>query len=118
MKHIYMLCALLIMLSCTPPQKEASQTQLPQQSRIQQLQQQHDIQKELTADSPSVNTTVTAEVQNSPELNPPHGEPGHRCDIPVGSPLNPPVEKKEVRLNPPHGEPGHRCDIAVGSPLD
>ena len=21
-------------------------------------------------------------------LNPPHGEPGHRCDIPVGAPLN------------------------------
>ena len=23
-----------------------------------------------------------------------------------------------VRLNPPHGEPNHRCDIAVGAPLD
>ena len=23
-------------------------------------------------------------------LNPPHGEPGHRCEIPVGSPLNGP----------------------------
>ena len=22
-----------------------------------------------------------------------------------------------VMLNPPHGEPGHRCDIAVGAPL-
>ena len=21
------------------------------------------------------------------------------------------------QLNPPHGEPGHRCDIAVGAPL-
>lgn len=24
----------------------------------------------------------------------------------------------QVKLNPPHGEPGHRCDIAVGAPLD
>lgn len=24
----------------------------------------------------------------------------------------------EVKLNPPHGEPGHRCEIAVGAPLD
>jgi hypothetical protein len=22
------------------------------------------------------------------------------------------------KLNPPHGQPGHRCDIAVGAPLD
>jgi len=21
-------------------------------------------------------------------------------------------------MNPPHGEPGHRCDIAVGAPLN
>ncbi len=21
-------------------------------------------------------------------------------------------------MNPPHGQPGHRCDIAVGAPLD
>ncbi len=24
----------------------------------------------------------------------------------------------DVKLNPPHGEPGHRCEIAVGAPLD
>ncbi len=24
----------------------------------------------------------------------------------------------EVKKNPPHGQPGHRCDIAVGAPLD
>ena len=24
----------------------------------------------------------------------------------------------EVRLNPPHGQPNHRCDIAVGAPLN
>ncbi|MBM3919484.1 MAG: hypothetical protein FJ344_08310 [Sphingomonadales bacterium] len=22
------------------------------------------------------------------------------------------------KINPPHGQPGHRCDIAVGAPLD
>ena len=29
----------------------------------------------------------TASTQNSGRLNPPHGQPGHRCEIPVGSPL-------------------------------
>ncbi|MFO8054173.1 MAG: hypothetical protein R6U19_03305 [Bacteroidales bacterium] len=72
-------------------------------------------------------------------LNPPHGEPFHRCEIPVGAPLNSappstepvhPVEAEtaaqpspeqndaEVMLNPPHGEPFHRCEIPVGAPLN
>ncbi len=61
-------------------------------------------------------------------LNPKHGLPGHRCDIPEGAPLNaapgsqaPAVNMKQAagaaRLNPQHGAPGHRCDIAVGAPL-
>ena len=28
------------------------------------------------------------------------------------------VSNKAVALNPQHGEPGHRCDIAVGAPLN
>ena len=73
-------------------------------------------------------------------LNPQHGQPGHRCDIAVGAPLNSPpstassavitpptttaaapapkTNTAEVKLNPKHGEPGHRCELAVGAPLD
>lgn len=73
-------------------------------------------------------------------LNPKHGEPGHRCDIQVGAPINSapatagvqnPVSSPatvvpslnqntagNVKLNPKHGEPGHRCDIQVGAPLN
>jgi hypothetical protein len=81
-------------------------------------------------------------------LNPAHGQPGHRCDIAVGAPLNsaptqqaqttqtvqqvqantkqqqvvtttvaPPV-KVGKGMNPSHGQPGHRCDIPVGAPLN
>jgi hypothetical protein len=71
--------------------------------------------------------------------NPPHGEPGHRCDIEVGAPLNSPAGNKpaasqaqpmaspapvpsqapagSARVNPPHGQPGHDCAVAVGAPL-
>jgi hypothetical protein len=64
-------------------------------------------------------------------MNPPHGEPGHRCDIPVGQPLNSkpapvqqPVQQNMAQnapaptpaptgpkpaVNPPHGEPWHDC---------
>ncbi|MBT2562700.1 hypothetical protein [Pedobacter sp. ISL-64] len=76
---------------------------------------------------PIVNTS-------SKKLNPKHGEPGHRCDIAIGAPLDskptqvvttqPAVVKQTVAiktgkgLNPPHGQPNHRCDIAVGAPLN
>lgn len=79
--------------------------------------------------------------KTAPGMNPPHGQPGHRCDIAVGAPLNSaPAKKTETAtvapkpasatitpasvptevaegMNPPHGQPGHRCDIAVGQPL-
>lgn len=80
-------------------------------------------------------------------LNPAHGQPGHRCEIAVGAPLdskpvptnNPtqiqaPVTATQVQpattatpvtqqvvaagMNPAHGQPNHRCDIAVGAPLN
>ncbi len=77
-------------------------------------------------------------------MNPAHGQPGHRCDIAVGAPLNSPAGKPAaqpvttpvqqtiqgapsilnaptsntaVGMNPPHGQPGHKCEIPVGSPL-
>ncbi len=79
-----------------------------------------------------------------PGMNPPHGQPNHRCDIPDGAPLSTAVNAsasgqpsisqplqvgtglqnttaKTVTakgMNPPHGDSGHRCDIAVGAPLN
>lgn len=77
---------------------------------------------------PTVTTTL-------PGMNPPHGKPGHVCEIPVGAPLNSqpatvqqPITTQQPApvitttttapgMNPPHGEPGHICEIPVGSPL-
>ncbi len=91
--------------------------------------------------STPVVTQTNAVTPTAPGMNPPHGQPGHRCDISVGAPLNSkpnpqpttvstttakpvitqqltPVAKTLPGMNPPHGEPGHRCDIAVGAPLN
>lgn len=97
--------------------------------------------------SAPVNPQPQTAVANTTGLNPAHGQPGHRCDIAVGAPLNsapavtnttsktnqqqpvvinnnpivtPPAPAKSVAagMNPAHGEPGHRCDIAVGAPLN
>ncbi|WP_187261072.1 hypothetical protein [Pontibacter beigongshangensis] len=69
-------------------------------------------------------------------INPPHGQPNHRCDIPEGAPLNAPMQpnlkaaapqfKPQPQgqgavapgTNPPHGQPGHDCAIPVGAPLN
>lgn len=107
-----------------------------------------------TTSTPNTVQTATTPIQSSPVMatatkpgmNPAHGQPGHRCDISVGAPLNgvpaaqtstePTINKPIVSspleykpnlttdtkvvagLNPAHGQPGHRCDISVGAPLN
>ncbi|MGV3657800.1 MAG: hypothetical protein ACO1NX_07590 [Chitinophagaceae bacterium] len=94
---------------------------------------------------PAVNAPATTTPAQQPAagattaaLNPAHGQPGHRCDIPEGAPLNSaPVQGTTMpapglnmqtapaaatpvagkRINPPHGQPGHSCDVPVGEPL-
>ncbi|MFZ1527941.1 MAG: hypothetical protein WAT19_04265 [Ferruginibacter sp.] len=93
----------------------------------------------VTTTAPNV-TASPQQAKTAPGMNPPHGQPGHRCDISVGAPLNsapaastpavtsanPPTVttttqtpvKTAPGMNPPHGQPGHRCDISVGAPLN
>lgn len=90
----------------------------------------------VTPQSPAPAPVITVASTSGKKLNPEHGEPGHRCDITVGAPLDskPIAVAKTVPtqptvtqvsnvkvgkgLNPPHGQPNHRCDIAVGAPLN
>ena len=123
----------------TPGVQPMTAAQQQQQSIQQQIQQQMQQQQ---AKQAAVNQAMAAQAQNAlptaKGMNPPHGQPGHRCDIPVGAPLNskPTVTQQQVQptpantttvtqqpvvtapgMNPPHGQPGHRCEIAVGAPL-
>lgn len=99
----------------TPTQTEQTQSIMPEQV-------------------PAAEGASTEEVA----LNPPHGQPGHVCEIPVGAPLNsapantmegsnqiqstPGQQTQEGTvaegINPPHGQPGHDCNIPVGAPLN
>ncbi len=96
-----------------------------------------------SATTPVITTGTTSTTQTAAGMNPAHGQPGHRCDIAVGAPLNSapakpattttPVNTQPVitsttaapaptitapGMNPPHGQPGHKCEIAVGAPLN
>lgn len=98
--------------------------------------------------NPIFSTNQTSSTSsNDVALNPEHGKPGHKCELPVGAPLNSapsptnnvnnsnpiqinpannnpsaaPVNLSKVGksgLNPEHGQPGHKCEIPVGAPLD
>jgi hypothetical protein len=91
-------------------------------------------QKETITTAPFNSATTTQGATAA--LNPAHGQPNHRCDIPEGAPLDapaqpnlnapqpltPPVQVPQGAVaagtNPPHGQPGHDCAIAVGAPLN
>ena len=59
--------------------------------------------------SPTTDTTLPANIDSAAAfkagvaLNPQHGQPGHRCDIAVGAPLNPPATNIQpiVSATPP-----------------
>lgn len=95
-----------------------------------------DEQKEAVAEPVKVPTEGKV-TEDSIKVNPAHGLPGHRCDLPVGAPLNsatattnttpvselPSTSVSPIRIdkrpdvNPPHGEPYHDCSIPVGAKL-
>lgn len=99
-----------------------------------------------TSGQPAVaNTAVAQNPQTGSQMiNPPHGQPGHKCEVAVGAPLpnstpttattmtptpgapqmittSAPAQqpvKTAPGMNPPHGQPGHKCEVAVGQPLN
>lgn len=159
MKYISFLPALLLMAATTgcgnsssedKTTPESSSTTAPAPTTVgttnttttQPVQQQTPV----TIQAPVVNTTPQPATQavSKAGLNPAHGQPGHRCDISVGAPLDSkpnqptvnttqpvvtqqpapaltnsaPASKVAPGMNPAHGQPNHRCDIAVGAPLN
>lgn len=116
LNYIIIALGLILMVSCKDEEKTAETT--PQQTS---------------------ETTAEAAGSGEVKVNPAHGLPGHRCDLPVGAPLTastgntpnsttttqtPSTSVSPIRVdqtpkvNPPHGEPGHDCSIPVGSPLN
>lgn len=95
-----------------------------------------DEEKKTTPTSAQTESTAGDE---SIKVNPAHGLPGHRCDLPVGAPLNgntarssntttsnqtqsttiSPIRVDQTPdVNPPHGQPGHDCSVPVGAKLE
>lgn len=91
----------------------------------------NEVTTEEVSTTESTESATTGTTESEVALNPPHGQPGHVCEIPVGQPLpngsggaapsnvqlKTPLMKENQKLNPPHGQPGHVCEIPVGQPL-
>jgi len=71
-------------LNSAPTQGQTTTTQSAQTVQVNPNQQKNVV---------TTTTTTAAPVKVAKGMNPSHGQPGHRCDIPVGSPLNTPVAK-------------------------
>lgn len=54
--------------------------------------------------APANDMAMEGEATTSGRLNPAHGEPGHRCEIPVGAPLDASAQASDaVTMPPPPG---------------
>ncbi len=73
----------LALISCGPAQKK-------QTERVPVTQQPKQVET-VAVEQDTSSKEVSVEKRAPIVLNPPHGEPGHRCEIPVGSPLNAPA---------------------------
>lgn len=134
----------ILTVSC---KKDERPTYLTEEAGVQQPVAMNQAPKPSLLDQAGIKTTSGSgsAMVTAAGMNPPHGQPGHRCDIPVGQPLNSapaqagtqnvnvtpqgqtvqidpnavqPTTKTAPGMNPPHGQPGHRCDIPVGQPLN
>jgi hypothetical protein len=82
---------LLLFISCSPARQDSGQTQ-----EVPELPSNQEQPAPVNTESVQPTENETVEIpeseQNNAEvmLNPPHGEPFHRCDIPVGAPLDSP----------------------------
>ena len=157
MKKIYLVILTLTLISCqkknetpetlSPDLASYEQKSASDSSNVTSAQNSAPITMNNSAPvAPQSNTVSVNQPQpTAPGMNPPHGQPNHRCDIPVGAPLNSKkaeattVKSTDIQtstttpiavpqnnagstsvaagMNPAHGQPGHRCDIPVGAPL-
>ena len=81
--------AFLTILSCAPAKKDTNQTPqipIPQQNQVQE----NTIDPQIPEPATPKPSNVPAPEEKSTQvaINPPHGQPGHSCAIPVGAPLN------------------------------
>lgn len=102
-----LLVSSLALTSCKnelEPQESTAtvETITPEATAVEQAQVQQNLTTPNVMNSASpAQTTVAAPVQVAKGMNPAHGQPGHRCEIPVGAPLNSAPNQTQQQQKPP-----------------
>lgn len=137
--HLLGLSLMVALSACSSQQEDAADTTTPAATTAPAAPTTTITSAPMDAQAPSASAGTVS------DPNPPHGEPGHRCEIPVGAslsgtppssgpmdqmPTTQPIAIPQMSaqpaaaagstppgMNPPHGEPGHDCAVPVGSPL-
>lgn len=108
MKPVFAAISLFILalvVSCGPAKNDSAQTpQTPVLPPTQQQNSSAEAEKSATEMPEVAGQESSTEAENNSQvtINPPHGQPGHRCDIPVGAPLNaqPANTARQTPVNP------------------
>jgi hypothetical protein len=108
------LAASIIYIVATPSTPDAA-TELPVQTQAQEAvpsPQPAPMQESMQPQMQTGTTQQPAPTTTTPTATPVTPPPAPATVTPSGG------SQKAGNLNPPHGQPGHRCDIPVGSPLN
>ena len=71
-----------------------------------------------TQPAPVTNQTVATVNTSKAGLNPEHGQPGHRCDIAVGAPLDSKSTTPVITNTPLNTTPANTSPVVINSPVD
>lgn len=80
---LFVLVVIIVVSACGQGQNDSKQTETPVREQDKPIENNDDKPSAEPSEQP-----VNEQNDGQVKLNPPHGEPNHRCDIPVGSPLN------------------------------
>jgi hypothetical protein len=128
MKKIFLILSVFgfaILLSCDNEKSkdESSETVATDQNVMQSevtatdsVQQPAAQAQEVTVSQPTVNVAPPSTGVASSGMNPAHGQPGHRCDIAVGAPLNSPPGNPTTITSPGTGPQNPSMTPVVSNP--
>ncbi len=118
---IIIFSVLFTIVSCSPAKQDSGQNrQVPVLPSVQEQPAPVSTQAEQPAEEGTKQQPAAQQNNEEVMLNPPHGQPFHRCDIPVGAPLNSQPRQttgNQVQVNSPQvSTPAARTTTSSGAP--
>lgn len=101
---LFLLGSSLFFTSCKKTEEAPASTEQKTETTTSETPVANDASQITTTPAPAATQTATPAGQ-PPKLNPPHGQPFHRCEIAVGAPLDGSAPAQGATPTPQQGEP-------------